>query len=188
MKYFCLLLVACFAGALCAQNQSPAVVVRSQGTIIPAGGGVNVAESSLVNSALITYDVTDPENDNVGCTASITGTGQFINWNQADFNVASMAAPYNHSVTTLNGEFGLAGEVYNVSLTFDDGLSTPTTFNFSINVISVPGGSSSGGGGGGGGGGCVSGGSPELPWALFAGAGLLVGASSLRRKNRLMSR
>lgn len=174
MKYLALALtMACLGSALYAQNQPPVAVVRSQGTQIPNGGGVNVVESSLVNSAQFSYDVTDPENDNVSVTATITGTGQFINWNQADFNVASQAAPYNHNVTTINGEFGLTPEVYNVSLDFNDGTNT-TTVNFSINVIAAPpGGGSSGGGGGGGGGGCIAG-VVGTPWVFGGGLALLL--------------
>lgn len=134
----CLLfaLLALCAGALFAQN-APVVSVTSLGVQIPNSGGVNVAAYSTFNSMGLAYDVSDPQNDAVGVTATVSNIAAAVNWSEATFNKASQATPWAHNVTSALGEFGPANTVHVVTLTFSDG-TYDTIFSFTISVGATP--------------------------------------------------
>jgi hypothetical protein len=127
------LALACLAGALHAQNDPPVVNVFSNGTPVPNSGGINVAANSTFNSMGLAYDVSDPQNDAVGVTATVSNIAAAVNWNEATFNKASQITPWQHNVTSPLGEFGPANTVHVVTLTFTDG-TDDTIFSFTISV------------------------------------------------------
>jgi len=177
MKYVTLaLVIACFAGVLYAQNDPAVVVVLSNGTPIPNSGGITVAANDPFNSMALTYDITDAQNDDVGCTAVVTNIAAAVNWSEATFNKAAEVTPYQHDVLSTLGEFGPANTVHVVTLTFNDG-TDDTIFSFTISVDT----STSGGGGlpGDDGGACTASGGGST--TLVVG-GMLLAAVVLRRR------
>lgn len=132
MRFMLFALLALCAGALSAQS-APVVTVTSLGVQIPNSGGVNVAANATFNSMGLAYDVSDPQNDPVGVTATVSNIAAAVNWSEATFNKASQATPWAHNVTAALGEFGPANTVHVVTLTFSDG-TNDTVFSFTISV------------------------------------------------------
>lgn len=177
MRIMLLALLAVCAGALTAQS-APVVTVTSLGVQVPNSGGVNVAANSTFNSMGLAYDVTDPQNDPVGVTATVSNIAAAINWNEATFNKASQATPWAHSVTSPLGEFAGPNTVHVVTLTFSDG-TNDTIFSFTISVGATP--PPAQGLPGDDGGACAAGGGSH---GLPALAGMMLCALLYRRRRR----
>lgn len=176
MKFALALFTLCMFAGLAAAQDGPVVRVFSNGQEIQNAGSITVQPNSAFDSAVLTYDVSDPQNDAVGCMAIVSGTGTQVNWSESDFNFVPTLTPWLHAVSQPNGAFGNGGSVYIVTLNFTDGPNT-TQFSFSINVDA----------GQTGGGGTFTPGSPGGACAAMTGVGtgwLIAPALLLFRRRR----
>lgn len=176
MRWILMLCALLLGGTVSAQNNPPMVTVKMDGAHVPNSGSIVVEPDSAFNDAMLTYEVDDPEGDNVECTAVVSNEGAAVGWSAADFEVAAQATPYTENITAAGAEFGPEGTVHVVTLTFDDG-ADDVIFSFTINVTSSDPGNSTPGGSDG----ACTVGAPVTPWGLVALAGALLYRQRRRR-------
>jgi hypothetical protein len=164
-----LLIPACLAA------QAPSVVVTNNGAVVPNAGGFQVDEFSAFNSAGISLNVTDPQNDPVSISAVVSNTAAAVNWDETNFNKASTVTPYIFNVAAPNGEFGPENTVHVVILDLSDGTNV-TQVSFTISVVDPGGGGGNTNPGSPGGSACAAG-TAGAPFALA-----VLGALFYRRK------
>lgn len=175
-KFALAILTLTLVATSAAAQDGPVVRVFSNGQEIQSFSSITVQPNAAFDSAVLTYDVSDPQNDPVGCMAVVSNDTAAVNWTEADFNFVPTLTPWLHAVSQPNGAFGPDGTVHVVTLNFSDGLNT-TQFSFTINVDD----------GQSGGGGSFTPGSPGGACAAAPGAGalwLLAPALWLLRRRR----